>query len=101
MKYQAEMFVALSEMRKPPPPPYGIDFSKPCPAQAPLQPSIVIQALPWTGKEPLFESDVVLKELRALESDHKNLIKLGEGYGAFDAAGKCKFIDMVEDVEAS
>lgn len=98
IKYQADSMLAMAEMRQPPLPPIGVDLRQPCP-DPPPQPSMVMQASPWTGREALFESDIVRSELLQLESDHRNLINIGGRYGTFDAIGKDKFIDMVEDVE--
>ncbi len=43
-----------------------------------------------------FDSDIIQQEAKQLFEDYQSLIKLGNGYGKFDRAGKKLFIEQME-----
>jgi len=59
-----------------------------------------VTASPFSGLEPVFDSPIVKDEYEALCRDHDALVRMGEGYGGFDALGKIAFVDALEAVEA-
>ena len=57
----------------------------------------MIEAEPFDSSA--FSSDIVKEEYEALRREHRQLIKMGEGYGTFDPLGKLAFLDQVEKIE--
>lgn len=96
VKWQADCMRALAANAMPPMPPPGVDMAKMASLQSPsgggglaaMSPAPV-DCEPFEARrgEQLFGSPVVAEEYASLSRDHAALIKLGESYGAFDAAG--------------
>jgi len=102
VKFQIDCMQAFASGSPPPMPPLGLDLSMPeegGPSPAAAMGAAEITAEPFTGRESLFESDVVREEYGALCRDHQQLIKMGETYGTFDPLGKIAFLDQLERVE--
>lgn len=102
VKYQIDCMKAFADGQPPVAPPAGVDLrapppGSPSPTAAMFATSFTAQ--PFTGRERLFESDVVRQEYEALCRDHRQLIKMGEAYGSFDPLGKAAFLDQLEAVE--
>lgn len=106
MRHEIDTLLAYGEGRPPPPDP-GLGM-EPEPAGGRPQGLGDPQALFTSGRlieissvfdQEVFESPLVREEYDELYRDHGNLIKLGEFYGGFDAAGKLAFLDQVEKAE--
>jgi len=108
MRWQADCMLAFADGRPPPFPPAGVDLQKMAEqAQAggsspmsALGAANAITSTPFDGSEAVFDSPVVKEEYEKLCRDHNGLIRMGEGYGAFDPLGKVAYIDALEAVEA-
>jgi len=108
MRWQAENMRAFANNEPPRPPPPGIDHAKLAEQQqrsgqqsmmAQISAASAVDSSPFTGNEAAFESPVVREEYEKLCRDHAGMIKLGESFGTFDAAGKIAFLDALEAVE--
>lgn len=105
--WQVEGMLAFCEDREPPEPPRGVTpellagkmgnmgFSSMMSAAG-----SEITAMPFDMDSETMNSEVVRAEFDKLSDDHKRLIKMGEGYGSFDPAGKEMYIDQIEAVES-
>lgn len=111
MRYSADTMRAVSIGQAPTPPPAGYDPIKLMRlwmrqgSAAGL--SVVttmaagggVDALPFTGSEAVFQSEVVVAEYDQLCKDHKALISFGEQFGSFDPLGQVAFLDALAAVE--
>lgn len=106
MSWQMEGMIAFCENGPPPSPPEGMtedDFrqiqANGPPMMGMFSKSQGLTAWPFDMDCKSMRSDVVREEFEKLSRDHEQLIKMGQSYGSFDAAGKEIFLDQVEDVE--
>lgn len=114
MKWQAENMKAFAMGMPPFPPPPGVDLEKlakqqeeqmrgggggPGSMTAQLNAASQVDAVPFTGREKAFESEVVKSEYESICRSHDSIIKMGEKFGTFDPLGKIAFLDALEAVE--
>lgn len=111
MRYSAESMRAVAAGQPPLLPPRGYDAAKlvnlfvrqgaaaGLSVVAMMATSQGVDALPFTGREAAFESDIVSAEYEKLCNDHKSIIKFGEQFGSFDPPGQIAFLDALEAVE--
>jgi len=108
MAWQLDGMVAFCEGRDPPPPPAGaspeilasMQDTSPSALSQMLGADSTLTAMPFDPNSRTMQTEVVRDEFAKLKLDHEQLIKMGEGYGSFDAAGKEMFLDQVEAIES-
>eukprot|EP00434_Breviolum_minutum_P030786 symbB.v1.2.027225.t3/scaffold2778.1/size70658/3 len=97
VQYQVDCMRAVASGLMPPAPPVGLDMSPPKGMPSATGSPAMIEAEPFDSSA--FTSEVVREEYDVLRQNHRQLIKMGEGYGDFDPLGKLAFLDQVEQIE--
>lgn len=106
MDWQPKQVQAMAERRIPPPLPSFMSpdvfqrWTKNSPSLLSLMSSMpVVNVQPFDLNSKAFTSTVVVEEFESLVRDHSQAIKMGEGYGSFDAVGKEMFLDQLALIE--
>lgn len=100
--WQVQAMRATADGRPPPPkPPGGLRQSVFNSGFKWAQSPPLISAEPFrNGGSEVFGSELIQDEYESIFKEHRNLIQLGERFGAFDPRGRLSFIDALEAVEA-